>query len=298
MSEKNQLSEDYISTSGLQHGIKQFLRGFFWFITYLTIVLLKNKYIVIIGLIVGLLLGYLFYKTRPVYYKVSMVVEFNELTKRTYAEMLDQLNNLTGPSSVPRLSKELNIPAEAASKISFIDTRNINDEPLETDSSTRKWQPFKIILGLTNISGTDTLERAVVNYLNNSPMLKKIKLEQRKITLEKLAFVNSDLQKLDSLKIEYNKFLSRPNAATFYNNAFNPADLFVQSSALAREREILMRWLTIDSAAVSVIDGFKASAAPQSISLLKSLLIFGSVGLLLGYLIAFMRETKMKVSGP
>ena len=297
MTEKNQLSEDYISMSGFQKGIKQFLRGFFWFINYLNIVLFKNKYTVLIGLIAGLLIGYLFYATRPVYYKVSMVVEFNELTKKTYAEMLDQLNNLTAPSSVPKLSQELNIPAESAAKISFIDSRNINDDPLETDTSTRKWQPFKIILGLKNSSGSDTLQQAVVNYLNNSPMLKKIKQEQRKITLDKLSFINSDLQKLDSLKLEYNRFLSRPNAATFYNNAFNPADLFVQSSALAREKEILMRWLTIDSAAVSVIDGFKPSSSPQSISLLKSLLIFGTIGLLLGYLLAFLRETKLKVSG-
>lgn len=294
MPEKNQPSEDYISLSGFEKGMRHFLRAFFWVLSYLKFVLLRRKYYVLTGLLCGLLLGYVYYVTRPVYYKVSMVVEFNELTKKTYAEMLDQLNKLTGSST--RLSQELSISDDVAKNISFIETRNMNDDPLESDTSTRKWQPFKIIVGLRNNLIADTLENAVVNYLNTSPFLKKIKLEQKKITVEKLAFINGDLQKLDSLKTEYNRFLSRPNTATFYNNAFNPAELYAQSSELAKEKDILSRWLAMDTAAVTIIDGFKATSSPQSISLFKSMLILGSLGFLIGYLIGLMKETKKVVS--
>lgn len=297
MSEKNHLSEDYISLSGFEKGIRQVFRAFFWFLSYLRFVFIKGRYYVLIGLTLGLLLGYLYYITRPAIYKVSMVVEFNELTKRTYAEMLDQLNNLAGSGSNKKLGEVLKISDEVASNISFIDSRNINDDPLDSDTSTRKWQPFKIIVSLRDNTISDTLETALVNYFNNSPLLKRMKQEQRKILLEKLAFINSELQKLDSLKLEYNRFLSRPNAATFYNNAFNPADIYVQSNALANQRETLMRGLTIDGAAVSIIDGFKVAASPQSITLFKSLLILGGVGFLIGYLIGFLKETKKKVSG-
>ena len=294
MSEKNQLSEDYITLSGFEKSARNFLRIFFFFLYYLKTVLLKSKYIVLTGLIIGLLLGYLYYVTRPVYYKVSMVVEFNELTKRNYAEMFDQLNTLTG--STARLSKELNVSPEVAANISSFDSRNLNNDPLREDTSTRKYQSFKIILGLRNNEIADTLERAVVNYLNNSPFLKKIKIEQKKITVEKLAFINSDLDKMDSLKKAYNSFVSRPNMATFYNNAFNPAELYEQSTLLAKERDILKRWLAMDTAAVTILDGFKATSSPQSIGLFNSMLILGSVGFLIGYLIGFMIETKKKVA--
>lgn len=296
MAEKNQLSEDYISLSGFEKGVRHFLRSFFWLLTFLKEVLIKRILYVIIGLVLGLLIGYLYYASRPVYFRVSMVVEFNELTKKSYAEMLSQLNKLTGPGSAPKLAKALNIPEEAASSVFFFESRDMNDAPLRDDTSTRKWQPFKVIVGLKTNALSDSLDISVVNYLNNSPLLKKMKQEQRKISLEKLAFINGDLQKLDSLKIEYNRFLSRPNSATFYNNAFNPAELYAQSAELSEEKEKVMKWLAIDSAAVSIIDGFKVSSSPQSISLFKSLLIFGSLGFFMGYLLGFMRETKKQVA--
>ena len=297
MSEKNQLSEDDISLSGFEKSIKQFLRTFFWFLSYLSFVLFRRKYIVLIGLVLGLLLGTFYYVTRPTFYKVSMVVEFNELSKKTYAEMIDQLNMLASSGSSKKLAKELKVSDEVAGKISFIDSKNINNDPLESDTSTRKWQPFKIIVGLKDNTISDTLQAALVNYFNESPLLKKLKQEQRKISIEKLGFLNNELEKLDSLKLEYNRFLSRPNSATFYNNAFNPAELYEQSSLIAKERETVKRWLSIDSAAVSIIDGFKVATSPQTITLLKSLLILGGLGFLIGYLIAFMRETKKRVSG-
>ncbi|MBC7829382.1 MAG: hypothetical protein H7122_16665 [Chitinophagaceae bacterium] len=297
MPEKNHLSEDYISLSGFGKGMRQILRTFFWFLSYLSFVFVKSRYIILIGLVTGLLLGYLYFISRPIYYRVSMIVEYSELSKKTYAEMLDQLNKLAGSGSNKLLANQLQVSEDVARNISFIESRNINDDPLESDTSTRRWQPFKIIVGLRDNTISDTLQGAFVSYLNNSPLLKKVKQEQRKIWSEKLSFITSELQKLDSLKLEYNRFLARPNAATFYNNAFNPAEIYVQSNALANQREIAMRWLMIDNTAVSMIDGFKAANSPQSISLFKSLLILGGVGFLIAYLIGFMRETKKKVSG-
>lgn len=296
MQEKSHLPEDYISLSGFERGLRHLLRAFFWLLSYLQFVFIKARYYILIGLCAGLLWGYLYYITRPTLYRVSMVVEFNELTKKTYAEILDQLDNLARSGSGKTLAQELNVSDNTAFNIAFIDSKNMNDDPLESDTSTRRWQPFKIIVGIKSTVVSETLQGAMINYLNNTPHLKKIKQEQRKISQEKLAFINSELQKLDSLKLEYNRFLAKPNAATFYNNAFNPAEVYVQSNSLANQKETLARSLNIDSAAVSVIDGFKVGSAPQSIGLLKSLLVFGGIGALAGYLIGFMRETKKKVN--
>ena len=116
-----------------------------------------------------MLLGYLYYVSRPVHYKVSMVVEFNELSKRTFGEMIEQLNNLTGS---PRLAAELKMPPESVAGISSILARDMNDDPLKQDTSTRKWQPFKIVVWVNNANVPDTLEEAIVSYLNNTPFFK------------------------------------------------------------------------------------------------------------------------------
>jgi hypothetical protein len=105
------------------------------------------------------------------------------------------------------------------------------------------------------------------------------------------------LEKLDSLKTEYNRFLATSKiSATFYNNAFDPADIYDQSTQLANQRDNLMRWLTIDQDAVSIVDGFKPVQSPKSISLLIAMLFFGIVGAFVAYLLSFARELKRAVS--
>jgi hypothetical protein len=298
MDEKKYQSEDYIMVSGFKKGVKDLLRDFFRFLSYTQFVAIKCWYFIIIGLLCGLFLGYIYYINKPTVYKVSMVVEFNELTKKTYAEMLDQLNKLgtSGPGN--RLSDVLKIPRSIADKVLFIDSQNMNDEPLKSDTSTKVQQPFKIIVGLKDNFLSDSLQNAIVNYLNNNSYLKKVKEEQKKIYQEKIIFIDSELRKLDSLKSAYNKFLATPNiSATFYNNAFNPADLYVQSVSLASQKDTILRWLALETSAIYIIDGFKTTLSPQSISLVGALLILGSIGLLTGFLIGFMNETKKKVTG-
>jgi mannitol/fructose-specific phosphotransferase system IIA component (Ntr-type) len=297
MDEKKYQSEDYIPLSGFKQGIKAFLRDFFRFLSFTEFVIIKRWYFIMIGLCFGILLGYIYYMSKPTFYKVSMVVKYSELTKKTYAEMLDQLNKLGSSGAGDRLSAILKIPHNIEGKVLYIESKNMNDDPLEYDTTTRE-QLFKIIVGLKDNSLSDTLQTAIVNYLNDNSYLKKLKEEQKKIYQEKLSFTDGELRKLDSLKLAYNKFLSTPNlSATFYNNAFNPADLYVQSAKLADQKETILRWLALDTSPILIIDGFKTTVSPQSISLQRALLILGSIGLLIGFLIGFMNEARKRISG-
>jgi len=296
MDEKKIESEDYIRVSGFTNWIKDFLRHFFVLLSYIQYVITKCWYFIAIGLFCGLLIGYIYYISKPTLYKVSMVVEYNELTKRTYAEMLDQLNKLSTTDPGYELANVLNIPHSIAGKVLYIDSRNMNNDPLKYDTTTRGEQLFKIIVGLKDNFLSDTLQDAIVKYLNNSFYIKKIKDEQKKIYQEKIVFIDGELRKLDSLKSAYNKFLATPNmSATFYNNAFNPADLYVQSATLANQKDNILRWLALNTSAISMVDGFKATVSPQSISLKEALLILGGGGMIIGFLIGFMSETKKKI---
>jgi hypothetical protein len=298
MDQKNDHQEDYITISGARKGLKDMLRYFFRFLSYLEFVIIKCWYFIAAGIVFCVLLGYFYYVSRPVIYKASMVVVFNELSKKTYAEMFDQLDRLGTAGLGNRLSAQLKIPQSMAERVLFIDAKNMNNEPLSSDTSTRVDQPFKIIVGLKEDLVTDTLQNAIVNYLNENPYLQKLKDEQKKIYQQKIVFIEGELKKLDSLKSAYNKFISTPNvSATFYNNAFNPADLYVQSALLANQKDIILRWLALNTSAIYIVDGFKIANATHSRTLKKALVLSGVTGLLLGFLVGFMNETKKKVRG-
>lgn len=299
MTERNIHQEDQMGLPGLKIIVIQLLRVFFKTCSFIALVLVKNKFFLTLVLCVGLVSGYFYYSIRPVYYKVSMIVQFTELSKKTYAEMLDQLNGLVGTRSKRRLARELNLSESLASKIVFIDSRTLTGESLASDTSTKTKQPFKIILGLNTNSLSDSLQMGIVYYLNNSPYLKTLKEEERKINLFKLSRIETDLNKLDSLKSEYNRFLAFSKIqATFYNSAINPADFYVESSRLLALREETIKSLNVDGSAVSVVDGFKLAETPQSISMPNSVLFFGIAAFLLVFVILSLMEIRKKISRP
>jgi hypothetical protein len=289
-------SVDEINLPGFKKIIKQFFYFLFWLWAFLASVLRRHKLLVIAGLLAGLLLGYIYYVSRPTYYKVTMIVQNNELTRRTYGEMIRQLNNQVRGGAKSNLAKALNTTDEIARRILFVEGRTMGDAPLISDTSTRTRQPFRIIAGLSDNQEVDTIQALLIRYLNNRPYLKTLREEQTRLYYDRLTFINAELQKLDSLENEYNRFLASSKiSATFYNNAFNPADIYQQSYNLFNQREVTLRWLYIDKDAVTVIDGFKSPATPHSIVLIKAMVILGAAGFIIAYLLGFLIETKKKL---
>jgi hypothetical protein len=296
MNELKPKSDDYITLRTIKSFLLALLSFFFRLLKFSRLVFRKNRLFIIAGLLVGLLLGLLIYSTKPKYFQVSMIVEFNELTKRSYAEILGQLNGLAETETSENLSRELQVPLSIAEKVTSIKSENMSHEDLSKDTSTRTKQPFKIIVGLKERTISDTLQNALLRYLNELPYLRKTKEERIKIQLEKLSYVNTQLAKMDSLKTEYTRFISNAKiSATFYNNAFDPADLYKESLILAKEREEITEWLALESNAVRLIDGFKISKVPKSTSMINSMLLYGLIVFVACFLIAFFVTLNQKI---
>jgi uncharacterized protein involved in exopolysaccharide biosynthesis len=296
MSEQNIHPEDQVSLSGLKNIIKEFVVLFFRAISFIGDVIRKWTFLLLAGLICGLALGYVYHAFQPKFYKVSMVVMFNELNKKFYAEILDQLNKLTTSGSTQKLAAALQVSDQVAGSVLSIDSRNMNDEPLRNDTSSKVRQLFKIIVRLNDNKSSDNLQNGILNYLNNGPFLKHVKDEQRKSYLAKISFINEELAKLDSLKNEYTRFIASSKiSATFYNNAFNPTEIYIHSNNLVNQRESLLNLVSIEGTAVSLVDGFKITSSPQSSSLLRYLLITGGLGLVAGLILGFYIEARKRL---
>ncbi|HEV9038422.1 MAG TPA: hypothetical protein VGQ51_17420, partial [Puia sp.] len=250
MSEKNIHPEDQIDLSGAKAVFYGLLRAFFKALSFTWYVLRTNKYIITIFLVLGMGFGYLYYANKPSHYKAMMIVRYNMLTKKTYAEMIEQLNHLIATAPKARLARELRVPENMADKLLHVDARDMNDVYLANDTSTKVDQPFKIIASLRDDYdfALDSLQDGVLRYLNGSPYLKRLKEEQHELERFRLQTLDNDLGKLDTLKTEYNHFLaSSKMSATFYNNASNPADFYNQTSTLLAQRELTLTSLRVDS---------------------------------------------------
>jgi hypothetical protein len=289
---------DYISLSAVKNAFLDFFAFLFRGVDYIALSIRKNILVFLLCCLTGLALGYSFYLVRPSrYYTSEMIVNHNELYKKDYFEIINNLNSLILSSDYNSLSKKLNLNRETVEKIEGLAAVKINGETLERDTSTKMGLPFKIRVQLKSFVETDQVQQAVIDYLNNSPYLKRKKDGLKKIYGDRLAYIESELRKLDTLKSTYNAALaSSKMSATFYNNAMNPADLYDQSLKLANQKEALLKWLNIESESVTLIDGLKTPVLVESLSL-RAILITGfmcgiALGVLMCILVAVTKEVQ------
>ena len=192
-----------------------------------------------------------------------MIVSHNELTKRTYAEAIEQLNKLALSKSYKQLSRELNFDEANAEKIKALRAYNMKGDLLLEDTSSSKYLPFIINAEVLSNLIADSLQENLLIYFNDNKYLKGRKEIQKRIYEEKLVFISSELEKLDSLKKQYNQFLgSSGKSAVFYNNAFNPAEIYQRSNEYQEQKEAIIDWLNNEYQTIKVIEGFKPVIKP------------------------------------
>jgi hypothetical protein len=298
MNDKNLHSEDQVDLVGIRAILFDLLRGFFGAMGFAGACIRKNKYFITLSFVLGMVLGYAIYSLRPAQYRASMIVQFNRLTKRTYAEMVDQLNHMLVTEGSLAAARDLQVSPRTAGKLRSVVALDLEDHELTNDTSTKVDQPIKIVAVLqdTNDGALDSLEQGILHYLNFSPYLHLYSEEDEKANQFKLAIINSDLAKLDTLKTEYNHFLASSKiSATYYNNAVNPAEFYSQTVNLLFQRDMILRQLLVNPVPLAVLDGFKLTDTPLTRSVPKYILVFGAAAGVLAFLIAFMIETRKKV---
>jgi hypothetical protein len=285
MTEENIKREDEIVLPPLKKVTVQFLRFIFSVVDLMLEVLRRSRFLLLIGLIAGLAAGYFFYTSRASYFEVSMIAESSSVHRKTLAEMIKSLNDLIASQSYGKLAAELQISDPEARQITHIEMSSLLDESLENDTSTKFNVPFKVIARIKQTELTDTFQNAIVNYLDNKPMLKKVKEQQVKYYTEKLDFIERELAKLDTLKTEYNRFFASSKiTTTYYSNDVDPSNIYKHANELFNEKGAIMSWLISDSKPIQVIDEFKSPTLPQSYSRFK-LTIYGA---LIGFCICFL----------
>ena len=253
----------------------------------------------IAGVILGIAFTLVHYYNRADVYTADMVVVHNKLSKRTYGQVIQQLDMLVRNGEQSKFASTLNLPEEIASKIYRVEAFNTSNQPLLSDTSEKNYQTFRISLRLSGAVATDTVSQAFIAYFSNLPYLKKLNDVERQYLRDRLTLVERDLAHLDTLKANFNRFLGSSRiASSVYSSAINPAEIYEQTIELIKQREGASRFLAAEENPIQILDSFKLVKLPRGRDLPGSLLIFGSIGLLTGFLFGLLLQTKEVVLPP
>lgn len=236
---------------------------------------IKRYYLLLILLLAGCAAwGYYQYKNSKVFEARTSYV-YIELQKKTYGEMIDKLQEMVLSGSRRRLAEALHISAEQANSIVALRAENMFGAKLSEDVTEEK-KVFYINVMATNNKVFDTLQHALENYLNNNILVKETVGRKRKIMEQKVAYLESALAMLDSLKMAYTKSLDKPSAGGLYaaNNQFNPVQLYEKGEKMNQEL-VDMKTLLDDYRAVQTQDKFLVTEEPEQKAFSYALKYFG-----------------------
>ncbi len=284
---KNQSPNSDIQPISFSNLLWLFFNAVLQFLRHLILFFNKNKVFLLIFLLLGFAIGIFINKLAKTHYTVSMMVRHTELNARTFGRMIEDLDKMASSGSNQALSRSLNLPVPVAKEIIAVKGRNMDGLALEKDTSQQNNRTFLIDLTITDENIATPLSKGVIGYFNNNPYLSKLKKDKIQLYNDRLKFINHELQKLDSLKMVYNKFLvSAGSSSMFYNNAFNPVDLYKQSDDYQKEKERIEEWLKQSNQSIINIDSTMPVAIPNSMGLISYILLYGLLFLALGVLIA------------
>lgn len=296
MSEKNIQSEDYISFSSLKQFFIRLLRLFFSGLEMIGDICRKSWLLLLTGIVIGGLAGWLYHTVTGRKYKVSMLVAYHALDKKTYMTIVDQLGLLVRTGSGDRLAAQLGISPLLAGNLTYLGTENLLGVPLDKDTTTSN-HSFRIVATFGSSYGVDSMGAAVIGYINGLPYVKQEIELRNNIAQDQLAYIQTEMARIDSLKKDYSRSLVavKPGPG-FYNNVFDPASIYKQSYTLDSLKTEVDKFLIHRDRALSIVVPFTAARTPQSMSQTMSIAAWMVIGFLVGFIFAALHEIKKKIN--
>jgi hypothetical protein len=275
--------------------LADFARFIFRSVDFMVLAIKAHLILFIACCLVFTSLGFLYARMKGKYFQTEMIVQQSSLTKKTYYEIIHNLDQMIKTKSYEDLACALGVEKHAACQLLSLSASNLSNESLEKDTSTKAGLPFKIRVRTSENVHLPELQSGIVNYLNNIPYAKQKREGQKKILNEKLSFIEQEQKKLDSLKETYNHSLAgMKQPASFFNNALNPAELYEHSLNLASQKESIQNWMNTEGNGIMLSDGFKIPANPKSPSTIFLVLIGLVAGVLAGMVLSLLAEFRKR----
>ena len=202
--------------------------------------------IVVLFAVVGFLARYYI---KPAYQTQGIFIS-NILPGKYCSILLDNLNKLKGENN-PILAQQLKISEEAAGDIQSIGMSSLRDT-FVVERKDSALSVFNITLTLRSMHHLDTIQSALVNYLENNDYARKRKLVRRQSLQAMRENLNYRRQSLDSLKKIVSSSIVPRSQGTgiILGEPIDPVSIYQVELNYYREQ------LSIDQA-LAIIDGIE-----------------------------------------
>lgn len=283
---------------------------------------LKYKFLLLIMIIAGGIVGVVFTEVSKPYYKTSMLLSSNYFNARLVDNSLEKLNSLCEEKGSSGLAKVLNISPDVAENIKEFDYEPMVSEQdlVDVEVLKQKLEELKVedtdiskVIRQINIENKNTyiisvyvfdntiinnLQESLVAYFENNPYVKnriKVNKENQQKLLNKL---EADISQLDSLKLAFNLNLkanasrkgeTSSNVYVGESGALDPTKVYTEGANIYRQLLAVRRQKELGSD-FELIDGFAVFSKPESPGLLKASVYAALIFLGIGYLLIMFIE--------
>lgn len=248
----------------------------------------KNKWIFFSAILVGLLLGFLRYRSLPVVYKSRMVMQSIVLTNQNDIQIVAHWDAVLKSGDYPELFNIFNLDKNILQKV-----KQIKAEEIQKIFTPNNPNGFTIDVMVTDYSILKDLQKGIVYAFDNCGYIKDRLVAKRNRLQELIDKTSIELQKLDSTKklVEniLNGKVSRSSSLIIDASSINQQWIDMNERLLTLKEELKF------CHAVEVLHGFgkfKNPAGPNLYAWLFSGLI---ACLSIAYVLALFRSINQKL---
>jgi len=248
----------------------------------------RNRWILLTGTLLGVLVGFLKYSSLPTIYKSRMIVSSSLLSNQNYIQIAANWNALLKSGDHATLAVLFNTHDNVLEKV-----KQIKAEEIQKIFSVNNPNGFIIDVWITDISMLDKLQKGILYGFDNSDYVKDRLMAKRNKLHELIKKTSYEIKWLDSTKKMVENILVGKETSS--------SPLIVDGSSISRQLvDIHEKLLSYEEElrftdAVQVLQSFSKFKNPAGPNLYKWLLLGLISGLSVSYLIALFRSVNQKL---
>lgn len=262
-------------------------------ISYVFRVIRMNILLMLLFLALGLGAGYGLYSITKPFYTSSMTLMLANIRNDFIEEQFNKLSEMIAEKNSEALAARLSISAEEARQLKEMGFANVELARLQEDSILTTF-PIRIELSLYDRQLFDTMETALVNYLQqNKYFIRQKRIKQQELD-NMISKLRSEIASIDSMKTNISEPRGPVNGFV-YGQPIDPTNLYKESVSMYKElvkleseRERLNN--------VQVVSGFVPKLRPTGPSLRKYMGIGGLISLFIGTVVLLMIDSRKRRS--
>ncbi|KOY85550.1 hypothetical protein AD998_04710 [bacterium 336/3] len=247
----------------------------------------KRRYkLMLIFSIISVLLGWgassLFILPR---YFSAMIISSRSLSGSEISGHILTLDDLVKENNKNEFKKLTGIPPETFKTITTIKAIPNRDYQKNVEKDIRRDSTMAISVEITDNTQWETLQNGIVNYLENVPYVQKRTKIYKEGQESLLLQIQKEIRSIDSLKKIIEASPSSKNTIILSNSG----SIYTEALKLYELERKVKENIALGND-IHVIKDFANLQKPKKSSLKETIMLFGGIGFILGFLIALMIE--------